>query len=167
MTASEQRCERCGDPVSSGSHRTACGYPLRPITVDELAGLQATYDAREVAATGYATVARLLNEIKRLGGELNRCVGLNHDLVNENVAATTCADAAERKLAEALDALTVAAELIDRLTDDGTCDYGHHDNCRTHSLQKRPCSHPLGWQFVEAWRAVEAEQKEAADDAHQ
>lgn len=71
------------------------------------------------------------------------------------------------KLAESHDALTVAAELIDRLTDDGTCDYDHHDNCRTHSLQKRPCPHPLGRQFVEAWRAVEAERKEAADDDHQ
>lgn len=75
------------------------------------------------------------------------------------------ADAAERKLAESLDALAVAAELIDRLTNDSACDYDHHDNCRTHSLQRRPCPHPLGRQFVEAWRAVEAEQKEAADNA--
>lgn len=77
------------------------------------------------------------------------------------------ADAAERELAEPLDALTVATELIDRLTDDGACDYDHYDNCRTHSLQRRPCPHPLGRQFVTAWRAVEAEQQKAADDDHQ
>lgn len=69
------------------------------------------------------------------------------------------------ELAESLDALTVATELIDRLTDDGTCDYDHHDNCRTHGLQRRPCPHPLGRQFVEAWRAVEAEQQEATSNA--
>lgn len=70
----------------------------------------------------------------------------------------------ENRLAEARNALTVAAELIDRLTDDSTCDYDHHDNCRTHSLQRRSCPYPLGRQFVTAWRAVEVEQK-VADDA--
>lgn len=90
----------------------------------------------------------------------------NHDVAKQCLRAMERATNAERELAESLDALTAAAELIDRLTDDSTCDYDHHDNCRTHSLHKRPCPHPLGRQFVEAWRAVEAEQQKAADDDH-
>lgn len=75
------------------------------------------------------------------------------------------ADVAERKLAESRNALTVAAELIDRLAFDDECDYDHHAYCQAHNLHERPCPHPLGRQFVEAWRAVGAEEQKAADDA--
>lgn len=77
------------------------------------------------------------------------------------------ADAAEIKLAESLDALTVAAELIDRLAFDDECDYDHHAYCQAHNLHEHPCPHPLGRQFVEAWRVVESEEKKAADDGHE
>lgn len=68
---------------------------------------------------------------------------------------------------EARAALTVAAELIDRLAFDDGCDYDHHAYCQAHNLHEHPCPHPLGRQFVESWRAVEAEQQKAADDDHQ
>ncbi len=68
------------------------------------------------------------------------------------------------ELAESRNALAVAAELIDRLAFDDACDYDHHDYCQAHNLHERPCPHPLGRQFVESWRAVEAEQQKAAGD---
>lgn len=73
-------CTRCGDKLDSASHRVCCGYPLQPITDEELAGVRATYEAREAAALGYATVARLLNEIDRGRAEVERLRGVETKL---------------------------------------------------------------------------------------
>lgn len=70
---------------------------------------------------------------------------------------------AERQLAASRNALTVAAELIDRLAFDDECDYDHHDYCQAHNLHARPCPHPLGRQYVEASRAADAEQQQPED----
>ena len=58
-------------------------------------------------------------------------------------------------------ALTVAAELIDRLAFDDECSLDHHGYCQAHNLHSMPCPHPLGRQFVEAWQAVQVEDAEA------
>lgn len=71
----------------------------------------------------------------------------------------------ENRMADSRNALTVAAELIGRLAEDDECDYDHNDCCQSHHANPRPCPHPLGRQFVAAWRAVEAEQQEASGDA--
>lgn len=65
----------------------------------------------------------------------------------------------KRQQAEARSALAVAAELIDRFAADGACNLDHHGECLTHGLPDSPCPHPLGRQFVEAWRAVAVEQQ--------
>lgn len=160
-----------------------------PMSDERLARLAADNEPTGDHLSGLTAdeVAELLDEVKRWRGLVSRSVeDLSADdewdenrqlremlAVTREHAQTAHNQTAElgghvvqlrAELAESRGALTVAAELIDRLAEDSACDYDHHDNCRTHSLQRRPCPHPLGRQFVEAWRAVEAEQKEASDD---
>lgn len=63
---------------------------------------------------------------------------------------------AEQRFAELSDGMTVAVELLDRLTSDGPCT--ENDNiCRAHGYAHKPCPTALARQVVEAWRAVQAE----------
>lgn len=113
-------------------------------------------------------VAELVAEVKRARDEAEQLRAERvkaYDAYAERVRQLNAEN--ERRYSERVElqgVLTVAAELIDRLTDDSMCDYDHHDNCRTHSLHKCPCPHPLGRQFVTAWRAVEAEQQSGGSD---
>lgn len=58
---------------------------------------------------------------------------------------------------EMRDALTVAAELIDRLARPTPCDIDHNGHCGPHRVREAPlpCPHPLGRRFVEAWQKVQ------------
>lgn len=64
-----------------------------------------------------------------------------------------------KRFAELSDGMTVAVELLDKFTTDTPCTEGG-DTCRVHGYARKPCSHPLGRQLVDAWREVQAERQE-------
>ena len=137
-------------------------YDLRALLADrarmaaeleQVRGERAADDKRTERTMGLLAerVGMLLIEVEQVRGDLARA--------RDDSSEVWLAERGK----EMRDALTAAAELIDRLAFDDECDLDHHGYCQAHNLHSMPCPHPLGRRFVEAWRTVQAADAERSD----
>lgn len=172
----------CGCPKRSGDFEGMCGCPAQDVcpclpgcSYCDDRNVPAPWAATDPQTAADAAAAELTAWLDgrdandQLGRDLRTLLVDRKRLVAEleQANAATAEQRAEtywlvERGEEMRDALTVAAELIDRLAKSTPCDIDHNGHCGPHRVREAPlpCPHPLGRRFVEAWRAVQSEAAE-------